>query len=145
MRCWLGFESGLWQSRPEATALLTRLCAQSGLSSMISRVNTDKPPLPPLCSSCEGGWRLVLSSGLSLGLQAKQFSLWFIRSENYVSHICQVLYSVEWFSFWKLLVSPCSNAGALLQWPSGSWSPPWLHVLPLWLLRLARQQLSEES
>lgn len=32
----------------------------------------------------------------------------------------------KWSSSWKALLSPQSNVGALLQWPSGSWSPPWL-------------------
>ena len=31
----------------------------------------------------------------------------------------------RWLSFWKVLPSPQRNYGALSEWPSGSWSPPW--------------------
>ena len=31
----------------------------------------------------------------------------------------------RWLSFWKVLPSPQRNFGALSEWPSGSWSPPW--------------------
>ena len=32
---------------------------------------------------------------------------------------------VRWLSFWKVLPSPQRDSGALSEWPSGSWSPPW--------------------
>lgn len=32
----------------------------------------------------------------------------------------------KWLSLWKVVLSPQSNARALSEWPSGSWSPPWL-------------------
>lgn len=31
----------------------------------------------------------------------------------------------RWLSIWKVLPSPQRNSGALSEWPSGSWSPPW--------------------
>ena len=37
----------------------------------------------------------------------------------------------RWLSFWKVLPSPQSNSGALSEWPSGSWSPPWPRSFPL--------------
>ena len=36
----------------------------------------------------------------------------------------------RWLSFWKVLPSPQRNSGALSEWPSGSWSPPWPRPFP---------------
>ena len=50
----------------------------------------------------------------------------------------------KWLSFWKVLLSPQSNAGALSEWPPGSWSPPWLRPFYPHLSEWTGGQLSEE-
>ena len=90
---------------------------------------------------------------VTLGIQAKEFNLGFIRPENLVSHGLRVLkfilanskravmciFTEEWLpsghsTIKAWLVECCSdgcpsgrfwNSRALSEWPSGSWSPPW--------------------
>ena len=45
----------------------------------------------------------------------------------------------RWLSFWKVLPSPQRNCGALSEWPSGSWSPPWPRPFSTRLLSFGRR------
>lgn len=41
-------------------------------------------------------------------------------------HVWPLPYWPDWFSFGEVLLPPQRNPGALIEWPSGSQSPPWL-------------------
>ena len=61
---------------------------------------------------------------VTLGIQANEFNLGFIRPEDLVSHDLRVHWVPFgligevlqiWLSFWKVLPSPQSNSGALSE------------------------------
>jgi hypothetical protein len=47
-------------------------------------------------------------------------SVWPLYHKGLIGRVLQ-----RWLSFCKFIPSPQLNSGALLEWPSGSWSPPW--------------------
>jgi hypothetical protein len=77
---------------------------------------------------------------MKMGIQAKEFNIGFNRAENLFSHGLSPLDAFwqscgshvpytevlqRWLFFRKVLPSPQRNSGALSEWQSGSWSPPW--------------------
>ena len=63
---------------------------------------------------------LANSSGLSCAFYWGVASVWPLYHKGLIGGVLQ-----RWLSFWKVLPSPQRNSGALSEWPSGSWSPPW--------------------
>ena len=59
-------------------------------------------------------------SRLSCDFYWEVASVWPLYCNAMIGGVLQ-----RWLSFWKVLPSPQRNYGALLEWPLGSWSPPW--------------------
>jgi len=59
--------------------------------------------------------------GLSCAFYWEVASVWSLYHTGLIGGVLQ-----RWLFFWKVLLSPQRNAGALSEWPSGSWSPPLL-------------------
>ncbi len=66
-------------------------------------------------------WSESPSGGLSCVFHWGVASVWPLYHTGLIGGVLQ-----RWLFFWKVLLSIQRNAGALSEWPSGSWSPPWL-------------------
>ena len=65
---------------------------------------------------------LANSRGAAMCLLLRSgFRTWPLYHSGLIGGLLQI-----WLSFWKVLLSPQRNAGALTEWPSGSCSPLWL-------------------